>query len=281
MRALLTIIAAIALSLAAVSILPTHTITATTASNDGGFDRMLQTGALRCGYQYWDGGLMRDESSGQLHGFMVDVINAIAKNAEVKVEWVGPVDWGNITADLTAGKIDAWCASTWLDARRAKYVRMTDPVAYNGFEAFVRANDTRFDADAGLLNDPAVTLAVIGGTASGQVSQRAIPNAKIYELPPTATDMDLLLYVATGKADVGFVAPGMAWQFMQENPGKVKRAHPGHSYARMGPVFAVAIDDERLAQFFNIALAELRNTGVIARLIADYNAKYPGLFLVD
>lgn len=251
-----------------------------TAVAETGFDRMMRTGVLRCGYQYWDGGLMKNEDTGAMEGFIVDVVERIGKNADVKIEWIGPIDWGQIPAELQAGKIDAWCAATWLDTRRSKFMLMSDAVAYNGFEAFVRIDDARFDANPAALNDPSVRLAIIDNTSSGIISHRLLPKATVYSLPTTATDMDLLLNVSTGKADVAFTAPGIAHPFMANNPGKVKRLRPNQPYAEMAAVFTVGLDDQKLVNFLNTALRDLRNTGEIGRLIDIYNKRYPDFFLV-
>ena len=245
-----------------------------------GFDRVMKTNTIRCGYQYWDGGVMKDEDTGALTGFFVEYAEELAKAADLKVEWVGPLEWANIGADLRAGKIDAFCAGTWLSARNSKFFLVSDPVVYNGFEAFVRGDDTRFDDDPSLLNDPSVTLVVIENTSSGQIARRILPKAKIYALPPmSATNMDRILNVGMGKADVGFTPPGLAYQYMKNNPGKVKRLNPGQNYAMMATTFNVGENDFRLLHFFNTGIRELKNTGFTAPLVDKYNVQYPGLFV--
>ncbi len=253
---------------------------ATAEESSSGFDRVIKTGTIRCGYQYWDGGVMRNEETGNLTGFFVEYAEDLAKAADLKVEWVGPLEWGNIAAELKAHKIDAWCAGTWLAVRNSKFMLVSDPAAYNGFEAFVRADDTRFDEDSSLLDDPSIKMATIDSTSGAQIAKGILPHATPYGLPPlTATDADQLLSVATGKADVTFTSPGVAHRFMQNNPGKVKRLEPGKSYALMGVTIPVGENDFRLLHFFNTGIKELKNTGFTASLIDKYNSEYPGLFV--
>ena len=244
-----------------------------------GFTRVMASNTLRCGYQYWDGGLMKNEKTGQLEGFMVDVTNEIARLNNLKVEWVGPIDWSNFATDLNSGKIDAFCAGSWLAGKYAKAMLVSDPVTYNGFEAFVRDNDHRFDGDPSSLDRPDVTVAILGNTSSGFISQRALPHAKAYDLSASATDMDLILNVATKKADVAFTSPGIVYQYMLHNPGQVRRLRPDMPYALMGVSYELDGDDFRLWHLINVSLMELKNTNVIKSLVEKYNAQYPGLFI--
>lgn len=284
MKILVTVALSVALSLVGAYFLLLTASQVPTASVEShtGFARMMKTGELRCGFQYWDGGLMRDENTGKITGAMAEVAEQIAKNAEVKLTWVGPIEWGNIPMELETGKIDAWCATTWLDGRRSKFMLISDPVAYNGFEAFVRWGDTRFDISAARLDNSDITMAVLENTSSGNLSLRLLPHAKPYFLPSgTATDMDIAVNIAAGKADVGFTSPGILHQYMKNNPNSIKRISPDQPYAIMGASFTVGADDFRMLHFLNTSLAELRNTGFINEITKKYNAEYPGLFVTS
>ncbi|MBI1328124.1 MAG: transporter substrate-binding domain-containing protein [Alphaproteobacteria bacterium] len=277
MKSFLTILAAVVISLAAGHFIYKPTLT-TNVIEQKTSSQVFEKQKIRCGYQYWDGGLFKDEATGKLKGFMVDYTEKLAANTEMQIEWIGPIDWANITAELNANKIDAWCAGTWLSGKNARFMLVSDPVAYNGFEAFVRGDDTRFDADPNLLNDPSVTLAVIGSTSSAYVAQRILPQAKVFDLPLSATDVEVIMNVATGKADVGFNSPGIVYQYMQENPGKVKRLRPDQPYALMGVTYTVKQGEWQLHHLLNTAIKELDKTGYTQKLITQYNAEYPGLF---
>ena len=250
--------------------------------NFTGFDRMMKDGKIRCGYQYWDGGIYKDEKTGELAGFFVDYTNKMAESLEIDVEWVGPIEWSNIAAELKTNKIDAWCATSWLSARNSKYMLVSEEVAYSGFEAFVRANDTRFDDDPESLNKSSVIMATLENTSSDTIAKGILPKATPYPLPSlVATDMELLVNVASGKADVAFTSPGVVYQYMEKNPNKVKRLYPGNPYAMMGFTYTVGDSDYRLLHSINTGIRELKNTGFTKRLIEKYNEKYPELFIEE
>lgn len=84
MKKFLNIFVIVAFLLTAVPVLAAET----------GHARVIKTGTLRCGFTFWDGGVMRDEKTNELKGFIVDLTNELAKVGDVKIEWVGPIDWG-------------------------------------------------------------------------------------------------------------------------------------------------------------------------------------------
>ncbi|NND65142.1 MAG: transporter substrate-binding domain-containing protein [Gammaproteobacteria bacterium] len=244
------------------------------------FENIVNSGVLRCGYQYWDGGLYQDDQTGELKGFMVDVTEALGTVLDLKIEWTAVIDWGLISTELNTNKIDTFCAAVWLSGKNTKTMLVSDAIAYNGFEAFVRGDDNRFDNDWRKLNDPSVIMAIIENTSSGFISQRILPNASPYGLPPIAsTDLDLALNVATGKADVAFTNPGILVSYMKQNPGNIKRVRPGEPFAYMGLTYPVQQDSFRTLHMINTGIKELQNTGVINQLIEKYNVSYPEMFL--
>ena len=243
------------------------------------FQSVLDRKTIRCGYQYWDGGIYRDKETNKLAGFMVDYTEQLAKNAELSVEWVGPTDWMNIGAEINSNKIDVWCGGTWLSTKNTKFMLVSNPMVYNGFEAFVRGDDARFDKNPELLNDPSVTLAVLGSTSSAYIAKRILPSATLFDLPASSGDVDLILNVAMKKADVAFNSPGIIYGYMKNNPGKIKRLRPDQPYALMGVTYTVSGDNYRLLNLLNTGILELQNTGYTNNLIKTYNTRFPGLFV--
>ncbi len=250
------------------------------SSQNNSFENIVKSGVIRCGYQYWDGGVYKNEETGELEGFVVDVTHALAEVLDLKIEWVGLIEWGDIPAALRANKIDAMCAGVWLSGKNAKTMLVSDAMAYNAFEAFVRAECDRFDENWRKLNDPSVVMAIQGNTSSGFIAARTLPRAKIMELPPLAsTDLDKAINVATGKVDVAFTNPGILVGYMKANPGKIKRLRPGQPFAYMAMTYPLHPENFRTLHMINTGLKELRNTGVMDKIIEKYDVLYPNMFL--
>ena len=249
------------------------------SNRESALDRVTRTNVLRCGFQYWDGGLVRDEQTGVMKGLIVELTDKIAGIADLKIEWAGPIDWGNVRAELDSGKIDAMCAGMWQAGQKARYMIFSDPFAYQGMEAYVRADETRFDRNFNGLNDAGVKIAVVDNDNGFFVAQNSFAKAKLFSMPMGATDTDMLMAVMTGKADVTFTAPGIAYQFMQANPGKVKALSPGRYLRVFGNTYVVGAGEFQLAHFLQTVLAEVENSGYVDDLIDRYNKDYPLMFI--
>lgn len=243
------------------------------------YDRLEKTNTLRCGFQYWDGGIIRNEDTGDLEGFIIDLTNELAKSGGFGVEWVGPIDWGQVKAELAAGKIDAMCAGMWQAGQKARYMIFSEPFVYQGAEAFVRPDETRFGKNFENINDPSVTVAVVDGDNDQFIANAQFPKAKQFSLPMGATETDKLQALTHKKADIVFTSPGQAYQFDQANPSKIKPLSKGNPLRVFGNTYVVNSDEFQLMHYIETLLAELENAGYVDRLVDRYNENYPLMFI--
>jgi len=242
-------------------------------------DRVNKTNTIRCGFQYWDGGILRNEETDELEGFIVELTNEIAKIGGVKIEWVGPIDWGNVRAELETGKIDAMCAGMWQAGQKSRHMIFSEPFAYQGVEAYVKKDEKRFGKNFEGINSSDTKIATIDSDNSFFIAESNFPEASRHSMPLGTMDTDMLLAVKTGKADVAFTAPGIAYQFMQANEGVLKRLSPDNNLRIFGNTYVVKSGEFQLMHFFETVLAEIENTGFIDQLIDKYNEEYPFLFI--
>ncbi len=177
---------------------PQKQISSAADKSSSAYDRVLHSGTLRCGYQYWDGAIMRDEKTNRMHGPWVELTEALGKATGLKIEWTAQVSWDDVGAALKSSKIDAMCAGMWTSAAKAKEINFSTPLAYQAMEAFVRVDDHRFDSNLGALDDPLIKLAVIENDNSDFIAQQDFPKAQRISLGQmNGTDGDLLMYVMT------------------------------------------------------------------------------------
>jgi polar amino acid transport system substrate-binding protein len=240
------------------------------AGKESAYDRVIRTGTLRCGYGVFPPMILKDPNSGEINGIFADVMRAVGKAADLKIEFVEEVDWGAIPAALQAGRIDAMCASMWETARRGKFVAFTDPVFYSTMRAFARADDKRFDNNPAALNEPAVKLSVNDGDASLEIADRDFPRAqRVYKTQMAGEDF-LLMNVASGKADATFTAPSIVTAFSKTNPGKLREIPMDKPLSVYANVIGVDIHEHELRSLLNSAIAELRYNGTIAKIFDKY-----------
>lgn len=254
-------------------------VPAVAAAKESAYDRVMRTGTLRCGFNYIDSIISKDDRTGSMTGLAAELTNKIAEVGGLKVEWVGPLDWGNIRVELESGKIDAMCAAMWQSGQKAKYMIFSAPFSYQGLEAYIRADDNRFSGDVRKINDSKMTVVIIDNDNSDFIARTDFPKAKRFPLPQTAADADVFLPVVTGKADVAFAVTGLANQFIKHNPGKLKPLADGHYLRIFGNTYVVGANEFQLNHFIETTLAEIENSGYVDELIDRYNKQYPKMFI--
>lgn len=242
------------------------------------YERVVRTQTLRCGYAIWEGVVMKNDK-GEVYGPWIDITNDLGRAVGLKIEWVSEVGWGEIGAALKSNKIDAMCAGMWSSAMKAKEMALSAPVAYQGVGIFVRGDDHRFDADASLLNSASTKLAVIDSDNSDFVAQTDYPQAQRVGVGLMGTDADVLMNVATGKADATFVTPGTWRIFDRNSAGTVRPLHPGQYVRMFGLVYATGDGDHRLVQLINAGVSEIIASGLVDRILDKADKDYLDMFL--
>jgi ABC-type amino acid transport substrate-binding protein len=87
----------------------------------------------------------------------------------------------------------------------------------------------------------------------------------------------VLLEVASGKADISFVEPAVAQEYIKNNPNTI-RAIEGIQPLRVFPnVMMVNKGENKFLSMLNIAITELINNGYVDKIIDKYE-KYPESF---
>lgn len=241
-------------------------------ADETAYQRILRTGVLKCGYALWPPLVLnKDANTGQMSGLAKDIIETAAKNLKLKVQWVEETGWGSWIEGLKNGRFDVFCGTAWQSAAIGREVRYTVPVFYNPVYAYVRADDTRFDKGFDILNDPAIRISGQDGEVSESVARDHFPKAA-YIGQPQMSELGLIfMNVAQAKADIVFNAPDTAEAFMNKNPGLLKRVSDT-PFEFFSASYAVAMNEVNLQQMLDTALIEMRNNGILEKILKDNNA---------
>ena len=240
------------------------------SAQESAFERVMRTKTLRCGYALWPPkAVMKDPKTGELKGIFVDIAEAMAQALDLKLVWAEETGWGSYIESLSANRFDVFCAPLWRNAERGKLISYTTPLAYSAMHFYVRKNDTRFDADLSILNNPQYKLATMDGEISHMVARRFFPKAQQLSIPQLADISQLLLNVDTGKADGVFLEPSLALDYSLKNPGKIKQVTK-EPYQVFPNSFGVLLGEAKLKEMLDSALVELINQGEIDRIIARH-----------
>jgi polar amino acid transport system substrate-binding protein len=272
------IVAAITAAVVSIGILQFRgAVENSTVKHANKLEAVKASGKIRCGYVPYPPGLIKDPNSGKISGIFPEVLELAAKNIGLEVVWVEEVGWGTMVEGLVGNRYDLIGSPVWPTSQRVTVADFTQPIFYSGAEAYVKADDNRFDDDLGLLNDPKFKIATTDGEATEGIAKQDFPKAGVFSLPQLTDISQLLLSIADGKADVTFVEPQVAFDFMQKNPGKIRRARPGKPVRLYPNTMMVRQSDDDFRRALNLAIAELENSGVVDQILAKYEA-FPGAF---
>jgi cystine transport system substrate-binding protein len=232
------------------------------------YDRVMQSGKMRCGYGIYNPGCMKDPNTGKLYGVGVDTIELLAHNLGLKVEWTEEVGWGTMIEGLQTNRYDIIATPVWATSDRARVIDFSNPLYFSPVCAYVKAGNKKFSPDLRELNSPHMSIASIVGATAEIIAQEDFPKVRRVSLPQLSDFGQLLLTVSTGKADITFTEPADAAIFMRNNPGAVERVGPP---VRVFPnCFIFRRGQMEFKCMIDTALSQLINSGTMDKILKKY-----------
>jgi ABC-type amino acid transport substrate-binding protein len=244
---------------------------------ESAFERVMRTGILRCAYYVFPPATFRDPNTRALSGLSVDMIERIALNASLKIEWTEEINFGSWQPGLKAKRFDAVCTPMWPDPAHAREALFTRPMFYAGINVYARSDDHRFDNNLAAINDPRVTVAVQESEPSVTMAQDNFPKAKTLAMPQNAPAGSSAQSVLSCKADVFFWDENGIHEFSKANPGVLRNVAPGHPVKVMPFELMTGLGEDALRDFLDIGLQGLEDAGITNRLLDKWEAA-PGIF---
>lgn len=238
--------------------------------------RVIDSGTIRLGYIIYPPLLYKDQSTGKLSGISFDIVEAAAKGLGLKTEWAEEVGWGTALEGLKAGRYDMLGTQMWPNSARAREAVFSIAPFKSMIFPYVRVSDNRFDTGLEGLNSKDVTISAIDGEMATFIAKEDFPKANLRALPQLASYSEVFLNIAGNKADVTFVEPGAAYDFMRGNSNQIKRVGSAPLRA-FGNCFAFRRGEDSMVAMWDVALRELINSGEVARILkANSAAEYYG-----
>ena len=239
------------------------------------YEHVLRTGVLRCGYVNWLPYYARDLKTGEQSGISYEILNAIGKELDLKIEWTEEVGWGNLGEGLKTGRYDAVCTSLWPDGSKIKNFTLSRPMFYSQLYPYVRANDNRFDGNLESINQPNVKISAVDSSFQYNLAKDVFPKAQIVALPPMTGEAEFFLAIVDNKADVlAAIDADEIKGFMQNNPGTLKQVAnvpPVHIFPH---VMTFGPDEKQLADKIDFALDLLIDNGIMEHILKKYSDSY-------
>lgn len=246
-------------------------------SEKDAYDRVNAEGKIRVGYISYPPSFIKDPNTGQMSGIFYEVLQEAGKNLDLKIDYTEEVAWGTMIEAVKSNRVDLVSTGIWPTSARGKSADFSTPLYYSTVRAYSAANDNRFDGNIDAVNNADVRIAVVDGEMSSIIARTDFPIAQAKSLTQSTDIAQLLLEVATKKADLTFVEPAVASEYMNANPGKIKEVVNVKPLRIFPNVMMVAKGEQRLLSTLNTAINELINNGFVDKVIQKYE-KYPGSF---
>jgi ABC-type amino acid transport substrate-binding protein len=237
------------------------------AKKETTFERVVRTNTLRCGYIPIRPMINKDANTGELSGVSYDLVNQMAQNLGLKVEWVGESGFVSMSEDLDRGRFDMICNTLMPGAKRARALDFSRTLFMMPALLWINGDDMRVGDDLSWANDPEVTFSFIDGIVFDAIARREFPKATIQNLPELTAQSEQLMDVVTKKADATINIAFEGRQFLQENPGTIKPASDS-PVAHIFYAFPLPKGDYKFKTMIDTALDEMINNGTINRMLA-------------
>ncbi len=241
------------------------------------YDRVMESGKLRCGYFNIPPEFSRDPNTGEFSGIAYDIMAAIGEALHIEIEWVEEAPMGSFIQALKAGRYDAVCSTVWIRADLTREADFSRPVMYTPVGTFVRDDETRFESGRKSIDTPDVKIATIDGESSAILAQFHFPKAQVLSLPELSDVSLLLESVASGKADVAFTYMANFIRYDENNPGKLKAIHTDRPIRAYGNGILIPQGEYQLKRMLDTAIEERLNSGQIDAII-DKHQPRPGAY---
>jgi len=236
-----------------------------------GLNRVRDAHVLRAAFIDYPPSMTVDPNTKAKGGIMPEVIAEAAKAMGLQVSYVEETTFASMIDTLESGRADIVVSGIWPSSSRALRGDFSRVVYYSPVYAYVRSNDMRFDNNLAAAKNTSVRIATIDGELSSIVAQADFPGTPTVSLPQQADVPQLLLQLTARKADITFVEPAIADQFLAKNPGSIRRV-AGVEPVRMFPnTFLFRKGDTGLRDAVDIAILELTNSRRLDAIVKPYD----------
>ena len=208
-----------------------------------------------------------DVKTNQITGFMVDVVEALGKEAGFDAD-VQSVNWVSLIPSLQANRIDMIAAAMSITEKRKKVVDFSDPVFPYGEGLVMRKDDTTVYTNS-LKETAGKTIGTQqGSTVNNSLAKLSgIGDVKMYD-----NLADMMRDVQLGRIDLGISdKPIMSYQI---GLGKFPNLKMSESYKTQFSLplgLAINKGQPELLKRINDALKTIKENGVLDQIIAKWN----------
>ena len=203
-----------------------------------------------------------DAESGDLAGFDVDMVNAIAEDQGFKVEWKS-MEFDSLIPALEAGNGDIVASGMNGDVpERQEKVDFTDPYYKSGLVVLVKADNTTINSEDDLTKD--MRVASQSGTTGADEVNRLKDEGKIKEAVILKGFDECVLQLQNGDSDAVIIDEPVAEGYMKMKKDEFKAV--GETINAERYAMAVAKGNSELQEVLNTGLKNIIESGKFAEI---------------
>ena len=224
-------------------------------------DKVLKVGSTPTGVPF----TFLDTKTNTIQGIMVDLINAIAADAGLKVEVEG-MTFSTLIPSLTSNKIDIIAAAMYITPPRKEVIDFSNPIYTYGEGLFVPKKDTKEYAK--LEDMKGFTVGAQKGTAYIEPLEKSglFKEVKIYDNIPS-----IISDVNAGRIQAGFADKPIVAYNLQQGLFPETRLVTGYKSTIVGSVgIGVRKTDGELLKKINASLEKLQKNGTVDKILAKW-----------
>jgi len=234
---------------------------------DSNLDKILSSGILKVGTTGdWDPMTVKDPATNKYQGFDIDVMNELAKDMGVKVEFV-PAEWKTIVSGITSARYDI-STSVTKTPKRAEVAGFTDTYYKYGTVPLVLKKNLKKFPTWNSLNNNNVTIATTLGTSQEEKAKEFFPKSKLNSVEAPARDFQEVL---AGRADGNITSSTEANKLVIKYPqlAIVPDGEKNPAFLAM----MVPKDDIKWNNYVNDWIKKKKSSGFFTKLLTKYNLK--------
>lgn len=205
---------------------------------------------------------------GDLDGFDVDLMNAIAKDQGFKVEFKS-LEFDGLITGLKSGNIDIVASGMWASDERKKEVDFSDTYYNSGLVVAVKTDDNAIKGVNDLTKDMKVAAQI--GTSSAELIQKMQKEGKIKEAKIYNKVSEAVQDLQNGGVSALINDKPVTLEYMNKQQGKIKIVGDTLNEEKFG--IAVKKDNKELLEKINKGLENLKKSGEFDKLLKKWNLK--------
>jgi ABC-type amino acid transport substrate-binding protein len=243
----------------------------TNIREDSVLAKIRKEGVINVGYAQTGPWFYKDAKTGELGGIYKDVVDMLAKEIQIKVEWK-EVTFANSTVGLRRGDYDLFGSSLVYLVQRGLVVNYVGPLYSKGVLFLIHKDNAGRFKTAADLNDPEVTISVTTGASEEPRIPLLLPKG-----PKVITTTGQITLgaepVRAKRADAWISGDSDVILFAKRNESWAVALDPTHPLDRRPNTWVIRYGDAEWKQFLDFWCTYLVVNGEIERLFKYHMEK--------